>query len=780
MKRALIGLALLLVSSAPAARAGDPQAHTAAMTQAAQHVANETDFKSGLGAPQKDGVTQVGQFLIPTIGNVACPFQTDIKYDDGSCPYIGLNGQAINAPDDWGCIDARMPPALNMVNRTTAPGQAQFARALQAVGESRAAMVCNYNHFSSNPVGPAGGDSTSAAAITLSWANTIPDTIAAAGGVPDLDPQKAMQCNNATWLRYYARVANSLHYTQDSVCEDHAKGNVACSAEDAMGVFNSDFTFREYNSCQTFLSTTGYDISAGDGTTACDESVVNNASAPAALNSDMVVVYGLCQTGMQLSCMGMERTIRHHCSLPGTPKTLVCQGPPDDHQRALGKQQFCEGEVYSAAGGENFLANATAASIPVIEAAATKWASVCKEPDDPCVPAQCDLWCKRSNSKLVDENGIQTEETGHCVNASPDDHCVLHTCRCEPIDSCGLMNQACCTKGAPCSSSALECGKATGTCVPTGSETCQPFSVTVTPAAETIAEGTSQGLTAALFLANVAQSTSGAAFHWVNTGKDGALMGSSRSGNDLCISDSTVTYVPASQQTPGDVDTITVTVYPSGNCTGRAAGFATAKLTISAPSPVSVWKLKNIAASGSNPIPDGDTTDTFAGAVSNRFKSDLATWTGAAAGSPGAYLTYTIATGLSLQFKTPESDGGTLDSYPKYVATVGPPIWDQALDTASFQWSYAVDGSPPVKGTVSGQTSDNPGVVCLPRAPHPKLLLGTEYPNYKYAPIFNMNGNTGSGVLVYTYRVVEDHCRIPGDTKFLFTLTVSFDADRVE
>ena len=92
-----------------------------------------------------------------------------------------------------------------------------------------------------------------------------------------------------------------------------------------------------------------------------------------------------------------------------------------------------------------------------------RWARVCKEPDDPCTPTQCDTWCKRH---------VGNESVGYCVNSVPDESCQLHHCICDDASECGGRDQPCCTTGNPCRSSSDECGGQTGTCVEKDSQVC--------------------------------------------------------------------------------------------------------------------------------------------------------------------------------------------------------------------------------------------------------------------------------------------------------------------
>lgn len=461
-----VSLPFILLAFFPAgAQAGDQTAHSAAMIKAAQQVAMQPAYAKGVGAPVVGGVAAMGKFQLPTDGTVSCSYDAQTSFGEG-CAYDSISGLEINEPDAWSCKDVRQPPALRDINSAMAPNQA-FIGELGARFTERAAMGCNWNHFTTNSAAPGITNAVQAAEITLAWANEIPNQI-------ERDGAQSWRCDVISWREYYSRVANSLHYTQDAQSEHHASGNLVCTAADVVPLlaYNQRFTFKDHRSCATWLGGT-FPAAVGDlPQIRCDETVVAQrvAGEPTTLNDDMLDIIHACSEGMTLACMGLERTVRHHCRLPDSPKTLICAGPPNDHAGVTLPVTYCEGEIFSG-GGQDFLSMATGASVGVLNKAASRWAEVCKEPDDPCDAIQCDTWCKRSVASFGTDN---SSIRGYCVNAAPDPICALHACECGTATSCGASGAPCCAEGAPCKEAEQECSAATGRCVAKGSETCDP------------------------------------------------------------------------------------------------------------------------------------------------------------------------------------------------------------------------------------------------------------------------------------------------------------------
>ncbi len=478
-------LALLLLSSSPAV-AGDPPAHAAAMLAAAQNVAMRPAFAKGVGNPVVGGVPAQGMFQIPTNGVATCSLD-HLGFGKG-CAYMGINQEAINEPDDWHCSDPRQPPAINTINATAPPFQTNLADIL-ATGNDKGTVVCNWSHFSSSPAGPSSLDAPTAYNITLAWAKEIPDQLEMNGAYYFHDPllpyaPVLIACDTPTWERVYKRTANALHYLQDMQSEHHKEGNLLCSQDDELipPAGSPIKKIQHSKACFDWLSAvelhaTGSLAILRDNK--CDESVLNTDANNPQYNSDMASVFSLCINGLTLACMGLERTLRHHCVIANPldyAKTLVCAGPPDDHQTATTNMGYCEGEVYSGIGGQPFLPLATNVSDKDLTDAVMRWATVCKEPDDSCDQTQCTNWCKRTVDPAASPGA---KFAGYCMNATPDAQCVLHSCQCLDVSKCGAMGAACClSPAAPCNNDpTLECGAKTGTCVMKGTGTCGPASI---------------------------------------------------------------------------------------------------------------------------------------------------------------------------------------------------------------------------------------------------------------------------------------------------------------
>lgn len=609
------------------ARAGDPPAHASAMIQAARNVEMKPEYKAGAGAPKVNGVAHAGQFLIPTAGNIACALEPEKSYGDG-CSYSSLNALAVNEPDSWKCYDGRQPQKINMLNYSLSPSQSALATLL-AARISETAMVCNYTHFTTNPRAPAATGSVSATAITLEWANELTTSIEQNGATVDAS------CNVATWEKYYTHVANAVHYVQDQQSEHHAEGNLLCSSDDEIipSFGSTPYSFARSNECHGWLAAVAVTGSGNDPVYFCDAAVMDGTFSQKSgggisrtnvgFNANMLKVSVMCAGGLTTACMGLERTLRHHCKLD-TPKSLYCSGPGSDHKGPSNYSKgedlatqitYCEGEIESG-GGQEFIPAAVKASEPYIEDAAKKWGVVCKEPDDPCDSEQCGSWCKRSVAPSTSGMGYPdgTKSSGFCVNDDPakGEDCVLHKCMCTFDASCGGVGQPCCTKGTQCEG-ALECGLSTGRCRPKGADRCAP--VVISPVSVTLASGSSQ-----TFLARAGGAvgkTPGIVFHF--TTAKGTLSGVGTAGDsssadhrELYTLGTSATYTPSPAAKNKDTDTVSVVA----KLAERDLGSAQATITITDNKGCTVGPVINSAATwaGGACVTPGVTCTAFSSA----------------------------------------------------------------------------------------------------------------------------------------------------------------------
>lgn len=457
-------LCVLAMIFAPGAWAGDPPAHTAAILKAAREVADLPRFVKGVGGPKRDGVRIKGLFLVPTDGDEACGYHTT-PFPNG-CSYQSTLGEFINEPDDWGCLDPRQPEKMTSANGWVAPAQSWISETAR-YATHEAAMVCNWNHFVGNQAlrTSVNQGTQSAHDLVMETADEILDSIQRDGY------SDQWGCDSITWKRYLGRVANALHYTQDAVCEHHDEGNLSCSNTNLIPVISRSpiVDLSQGLACMEFLTGTIQQSVGVEPLYWCDEAVsAGSDRTDMVLNTKMQAIAVACgadPTGnpisissrfpkISLACMGLERTMRHHCYLDA-PKTIYCSGEADDHEGDTGKEQFCEGEIHSPAGGQDFVAEAHAVSVAPFEEALDRWAQVCKQPDDPCSAYECDSWCRRS----VRGSSV----AGYCVNEAPDDACVLHECECGTKFGCGLQGLPCCHGEDRCEGD-LVCSNKTGRC----------------------------------------------------------------------------------------------------------------------------------------------------------------------------------------------------------------------------------------------------------------------------------------------------------------------------
>ena len=497
--RPIAGLPWLVtfLAAATLARGGDKEAHTEATYQADAVVGREPQFANGIGGPLVDGgaltagadgapPSNLPRFLIPSPPNVAecdygvpasmpagcvpatCSYSTTTSYENSCGDVTDMGeGEAVNEPDYWACLDPREPPMMIAANAFLSPGQSAFASVLTLIpGASAAAMACNWNHFASNPglESDPNNDASSALSLTLAWADELPSSIEAGAGE---------LCTIATWKKYLHRVDNALHFAQDATCEHHALGNVVCNDSSANPIFVVDplYDFSS-NTCLTWLLEASGKASGTSPSIPCDQAVVVSSTPPnVTLNTKMSGLLLGCTIGSSIACMGLERTLRHHCGdskvVPDVEvKSIRCAGAENGHTDSLAPGgTWCEGEPYRA-GGQDFLQSAWTASQPILEQTAKRWATVCKEPDDPCDPAQCDTWCLRSAGATQADAGssVAPLTQGYCLNDQPDPACVLHKCRCGTIDECGATGQPCCIAGPRCTDPGTACSAATGKC----------------------------------------------------------------------------------------------------------------------------------------------------------------------------------------------------------------------------------------------------------------------------------------------------------------------------
>jgi len=466
--QAVVAAALLLWPVI--AIAGDPQAHTAAMLHAAQQLAGEDEFANGVGGPTSGTRPGLFQIFKGTSGEDMCPLTCNTS-EDKDCPRSEVNGRAINAPDDWGCLSSEQSPTMIGLNARLAPKQAVAATVGLKLLSSQLAMACNYSHFKANPALLSAYSAPKVGETTYEWARKIVDGIR--DGCESI-------CGTAEFETYYRRVVNAIHYFQDMESEHHAVGNVACDENSGLGFPPGGILeFLSVNACQDFIVSSINGMTGTDPEIHCDMSVVDKPETPGAaisLNGDMINLRIACNGNFSLACMGMERVFRHHCKFPDVQKSIDCSGPRGDHSAC--SERYCEGEINSG-GGQDFLSAATNVSVAVLREALEYWASVCTEPDDPCDTDQCTQWCKHQtlgDNEMGPDGPFrscrsQDEVAGYCVNSSPDPTCVLHTCECAPRDACGTTGQRCCA-GSTCNAAGDICSLQTGRCITAVGELC--------------------------------------------------------------------------------------------------------------------------------------------------------------------------------------------------------------------------------------------------------------------------------------------------------------------
>jgi hypothetical protein len=403
------------------ALAGDASGHQLATMNAATAVADELG-DGGVAAPN-DRIDQpdLPLFQIPT-----------------DC---ATNNKA-NDPDQWECDQGPAPLVRFNLKAVGAPNQFEllFDQALQFEGKGCPfAMECNYTHFSTNPnvaftinytpntgTPYAGRTYTSmnaaaAEAMTLADAYEILNTIQRQPKY--FEPEF---CDTGTWNLYWTYVLHAAHFAQDNVTEEHAVGNASCAPTGVVpplqGV-GTQTTFSALSVCQDVVFQRLLQQRAG--TLPCDDEVGGAQLQLMALP---------CLAGHAVACMGLERLIRHHCSNPFSPFSVTCGGPASNHcsngeapesfsgaqcgwDSPVSNGSYCEGEVCPGNAnhsGQDFLSSATNATVLLFQTMANAWASVCQEPNVPCVTSECSTWCGRAKQELI-YGSCQAGSSGACV-----------------------------------------------------------------------------------------------------------------------------------------------------------------------------------------------------------------------------------------------------------------------------------------------------------------------------------------------------------------------------
>jgi hypothetical protein len=437
---ALVAMTTLLgvLGATRRARAGDQEAHTAAAMEAQKQVATSSGTKG--------------------IGDLSIQF----------APVTGSVADWVNKPDMLGCDDPQQPPMLNRSNNCSFRGQLDGGAAdftLRNWGLDSAAMLCNWSHFSRNTLAadplPDAGE---AYGYYHAWAKEILDAItrptsgaptqSSAGCPPVEDPPSTVSryefpwpdhpagsvgiapagafCGQVTFSRYWERVWKSLHFVQDQAAPFHAQGNMYCTPWMSSP--------SELQACYTAL---GHRIRSVVGaiqvapTLACDESFATTTGTPTVTGLQLL---GLCfgkyltlftrlPTPVPLfpfnvpsspaACAGLERVLYHHCGLDQAPAGFYAGDPanwPCAGKGNVNAPNFCEGQTKSAIDA-SYVARATAASLPILQAAVQDWQGVCHSPDfdDSCTDPACAVWCQRSTFLRPDSIKAGRVVTGSCV-----------------------------------------------------------------------------------------------------------------------------------------------------------------------------------------------------------------------------------------------------------------------------------------------------------------------------------------------------------------------------
>jgi len=134
--------------------------------------------------------------------------------------------------------------------------------------------------------------------------------------------------------------------------------------------------------CREFITDTERRALGMDPQVHCDDAIVNEPllSGEVTRTTDMDVLRFLCNLGVSLACSGYERVLRHHCRFPRRRRAWTVPESPTTIREPAGTARARFTRVMARAN----LPAATAISVEKLRTALLAWASVCKEPDDPC------------------------------------------------------------------------------------------------------------------------------------------------------------------------------------------------------------------------------------------------------------------------------------------------------------------------------------------------------------------------------------------------------------
>ena len=226
---------------------------------------------------------------------------------------------------------------------------------------------------------------------------------------------------------------------------------------------------------------------------------------------------------------------------------------------------------------------------------------------------------------------------------------------------------------------------------------------------------------------------------------------------------------------------VLVKLYDAAN---RLVGKDSTAASISTVSgPYSVWKLTTSTYSNVNPTPASDTGTSVEAVLRRRYETLVAYWSKPrntivnptlwVVKTPSAFNNDfdTQPVGIYLSDSLPGTNR-TKDPYPAPLALAADTN-QKAIDTQEFLPKWAVTGTPPDDGRIiaTGALRGSTIFACIGEFTSATFVQAID---------MKMTGNTATGTITYTFRVVKPSCTRPNQELSRWQWVVAFTATRIK
>ncbi|MBC7844427.1 MAG: Ig-like domain-containing protein [Gemmatimonadaceae bacterium] len=199
--------------------------------------------------------------------------------------------------------------------------------------------------------------------------------------------------------------------------------------------------------------------------------------------------------------------------------------------------------------------------------------------------------------------------------------------------------------------------------------------------------------------------------------------------------------------------------------------------------PYSVWKVTTSTSANINPPPASDTGSSVEAVLRRRYDTLVAYWgrPRSAVVNPTLWVVKTASPfnndfdtqpiGVYLSDSLPGTNGGK-DPYPAPLALAAD-VNRTAIDTPEFLPKWTVTGTVPDDGHIiaTGALRNSTIFACIGEFTSATFVQAVD---------FRMSGNTGTGTITYTFRVVRPSCNRPNQELSRWQWVVSFTATRIK